>query len=187
MKQYRTALLKAQAKRESALSGLKEAELSAASAASDLIDREAALKLAGEVAQQVQREAHGGVAAVVSRCLSAVFDSPYEFKLEFERARNRTQVRCVFLREGEEVDPVGGAGGGAVDVAAFALNLACLALSRPQPRKLLVMDEPLKWLHGRKHRERMAALLLALADDLEVQIIMSTGCPEYRVGEVTEL
>ena len=46
------------------------------------------------VAEAVQRKAHEQVASVVSRCLEAVFGtSAYEFKIDFQKARGKTEAR----------------------------------------------------------------------------------------------
>ena len=41
-----------------------------------------AQELAQHVAQVIQQKAHDQIARVVSRCLSAVFDEPYEFRID---------------------------------------------------------------------------------------------------------
>src|SRR6185503_13063551 len=73
------------------------------------------------LAQAVQQQAHTKISGVVSSCLSAVFDDPYEFRVQFDRKRGRTEASLRFVRGGLEVDPLTASGGGVVDVAAFAL------------------------------------------------------------------
>ena len=138
------------------------------------------------LAAEVQRRAHERVAALVSRCLAAVFDDPYTFHIHFDRKRGRTEARMVFQRGGLEVDPVTAAGGGVVDVAAFALRLSCLMLARPRVRPLLVLDEPFKMLSA-GYVPRVAELQEALAKELGIQIIQVTHQELLRVGKVIEL
>lgn len=147
---------------------------------------ETALKVLQDVAQTVQQQAHAQVSAIVSQCLEAVFEAPYEFRLVFEQKRSKTEARLVFLRNGEELDPLTAAGGGVVDVAAFALRLACLVLTRPPLRRLLVLDEPFRFV-SQGYRGRIRDLLEALSDQLQVQIIMVTHIPELQVGTVVTL
>jgi DNA repair exonuclease SbcCD ATPase subunit len=149
-------------------------------------DLKIALTVAREVAQQVQEEAHAKISDIVSHALSAVFDQPYSFKIRFEQKRGRTEAVLVFDRDGVEIDPLTAAGGGVVDVASFALRLSALLLSRPQRRKLLVMDEPFKML-SQEYRPRLKALLETLAKDLGVQMVMVTHDPELRIGAVHEV
>lgn len=138
------------------------------------------------VAETVQAEAHDRIAGVVTRCLAAVFDKPYEFQIRFERARGRTEARLVFVRDGQELDPLDASGGGVVDVAAFALRLSSLMLARPACRRVVVMDEPFKFVSvGR--RDRVRAMLESLAEDLDVQFVMVTHMDELRCGTIVEL
>jgi DNA repair exonuclease SbcCD ATPase subunit len=138
------------------------------------------------VAQAVQQEAHQQIAGVVSQCLESVFDDPYEFQIGFDRKRGRTEAELLFVREDIKVDPLTGSGGGAVDVAAFALRLACLVLSRPAIRPLLVLDEPWKHLSTR-YRPRLRVLVQKLAEDFGVQFVIVTHSDEFKIGKIVDL
>lgn len=138
------------------------------------------------VAQAVQQKAHEKIAGVVSTCLSTVFDDPYEFKIEFERKRGKTEARLRFTRRGLEVDPLTAAGGGVVDVAAFALRAACLMLHRPRLTKLLVLDEPFKFVSA-DYRDNVRKMLEGLAKDLGLQIILVTHIDELESGKIISL
>ena len=109
---------------------------------------------------------------MVSRCLAAVWNNPYEFKIDFERKRGKTEARLYLVRDGFEYDdPKNSVGGGVVDVAAFALRLACVLLHRPQLRPLLVLDESFKHLSSDKI-PRVRAMIDGLADEFGVQFII---------------
>ena len=149
-------------------------------------DAEEALRVCQIVAQAVQQKAHDRIAGIVSRCLEAVFDEPYEFKILFEQKRGKTEASLVFERDGLQVDPLTASGGGVVDVAAFALRLSCLMLSRPTLRRLLVLDEPFKFV-SEQYRERVRVMLETLSKDLGVQIVMVTHIEELKMGKVIEL
>lgn len=139
------------------------------------------------LAQQLQQKAHHCIAEIVTRCLDTVFgDEAYQFEIQFERKRGKTEAKLVFLRDGFEITPMDAAGGGVIDVAAFALRLACLVLSNPPVRRLLVLDEPFRFLSA-DYRPRVRHLLESLADDLEVQIVFVTHIPDLQIGEVVEL
>src|SRR5688500_13049118 len=92
------------------------------------------------LAQAVQQKAHQRIAEVVSSCLATVFEDPYQLHIQFERKRGRTEAHLKFVRRGLEVDPLTASGGGAVDVAAFALRVACLVLHRPRLSRILILD-----------------------------------------------
>ena len=139
------------------------------------------------VAHAVQQEAHNRIAGVVSRCLTAVFgDDAYSFQIKFEQKRGRTEARLIFERNGLEMAPLGAAGGGTVDVAAFALRLAALMLQRPPQRRCLVLDEPFKYL-SKEYRPIIRDLLLDLAAELEMQFIVVTHDTEMACGTIVKI
>lgn len=142
--------------------------------------------LAQQVAQQVQNLAHAQISQIVTRCLEAVFDNPYRFEIKFERKRGRTEARLIFERGGLEVDPLTASGGGVVDVAAFALRVACLVLSRPALRRVLILDEPFRFVSA-DLRGRVRQLLEALTREMSVQIVMVTHDPQLRAGTLVDL
>jgi len=139
-----------------------------------------------EVAAAVQQQAHRSIAGVVSRCLEAVFDDPYEFRIAFEQKRGKTEAVLKFVRNGAVVDPMTASGGGVVDVAAFALRLACLVLSRPAKRRLLVLDEPFRFL-SRDLRPKVKQLIETLAEEMKIQFVVVTHDPALTAGKVIEL
>lgn len=144
-------------------------------------------KLVQQVAQSVQEEAHKQIATVVSRCLESVFDEPYTFKIEFERKRGRTEARLVLERDGKTyTDPLNETGGGVADVAAFAARLAALMLTKPRLRRLLVLDEPFRYVSA-DYRDRVRALLETLTEEMGVQIVMVTHSEQLMAGKVIEL
>jgi len=138
------------------------------------------------LAQAVQQKAHEKISSVVSSCLTAVFNDPYEFKIQFERKRGKTEARLVFVRRGLEVDPLTASGGGVVDVAAFALRVACLVLHRPRLSRLVVLDEPFKFVSA-NYQDNVRAMLEELASDLGLQIIMVTHIETLETGKVISL
>jgi DNA repair exonuclease SbcCD ATPase subunit len=119
------------------------------------------------------------IAYVVSRCLKAVFgESALRFELVFETKRGQTEARGIFVdTEGNHLDPLDSCGGGLLDVAAFGLRLACMMLSRPRPARVLVLDEPFKFVSS-GYRENLVALLAELSEEFGLQVILITHLPE---------
>lgn len=139
------------------------------------------------VAQAVQQQAHNRISEVVSSCLRAVFpDDPYEFKIVFERKRGKTEANLRFTRRGLDVDPLTASGGGVVDVASFALRVACLVLHRPRLSRLVVLDEPFKFVSA-DYRENVRGMLEELSQDLKLQIVMVSHIEELEAGKVIQL
>lgn len=138
------------------------------------------------LAEAVQEKAHQRISEVVSSCLTAVFDDPYQFKIQFERKRGKTEAVLKFCRGEVEVDPLTASGGGVVDVAAFALRVACLVLHRPKLRRLVVLDEPFKFVSS-QYRDNVRQMIENLAEDMGVQIIMVSHIEELETGEVVQI
>jgi hypothetical protein len=140
------------------------------------------------VAQAVQQAVHVRIAAVVTRCLNAVFEDPYEFRIRFDRKRGKTEARMTFVRGGMELDdPMNEVGGGVVDVASLALRLACVVMARPVRRRLVVLDEPFAHIRGEGNRTRTREMLERLAEELGVQFVLCTDIEAYRMGNVVEV
>ena len=145
-----------------------------------------ATEIAQNIAAAIQNNAHAQISNITTRCLGAVFDDPYEFEILFETKRNKTEANLQFTRYGNPINPLGASGGGVVDLAAFALRVAALRLSRPEARPVLILDEPFKFVSA-EYRPAVRAMLEALAEDLGMQYIMITHIPELICGNTIEL
>lgn len=140
------------------------------------------------IAKEVQQQAHTRLARVVTRCLQLVFNQEaYEFHIEFEKKRGRTEARLQLLRDGMQLDdPINESGGGVIDVAAFALRLSCLMMKQPRLRRILFLDEPFKFL-SEEYRPGIRNMLLELSEEMNVQFIIITHIPELICGKVIRL
>lgn len=146
-----------------------------------------AQKIVQSVAQSIQQRVHQRIAAVVTRCLTAVFEDPYEFSIRFEQSRGKTEAVPVFYRDGVALeDPENEVGGGVLDVTALALRLAAILLSRPPLRRFLSLDEPFSNIRGKENRARTRQMLIKICEELGFQMILSTDIPEYRLGTILD-
>lgn len=185
---YRNRIDKLLSKYEFASSTVKEEKKKLAEAQDHSAAVETAQQVAQEVAARVQEKAHKQITAIVSKCLSSIFEDPYEFKINFERKRGKTEARLVFIKNGFERKPLRQTGGGVCDVAAFAMRLADVILSKPSCRRLIVLDEPFKNLQPMElYGPKIEALLQTLSEDLDVQIIMISHQGGLRVGKVIDM
>jgi ABC-type sulfate/molybdate transport systems ATPase subunit len=91
-----------------------------------------------------------------------------------------------FSRREVEADPLSATGGGAIDVAAFALRVASLVLHRPKLSRMIVLDEPMKFVSA-EYREGIRSMLEQLAADLDLQVVMVTHDEAYATGKVIEI
>jgi len=123
------------------------------------------------VALQTQRELEYHINSITTSALEAVFPDPYEFKLEFVERGEKTEADAYFLKNGEQIDPMSGSGGGAVDIAAFSLRASVWRL-KPS-RAVLILDEPFRFL-SRDLQPRAAEMLKEISKKLKLQIIMVT-------------
>jgi DNA repair exonuclease SbcCD ATPase subunit len=139
------------------------------------------------IAQLIQQKAHERIEGVVSKCLEAVFGNAYGFKIRFERKRGRTEANLILLKDGHEIeDGLNADSGGVVEVAAFALRLACIVLAKPALKRIVIMDEPFRNLDA-GNRENMRVLLEELSEDFKVQFILVTHEEAFHAGKVIKI
>ena len=157
------------------------------SAEQRLLHTQQAQEVLQHLAQAIQQKAHQKIGEVVSSCLSTIFgEEAYTFSILFERKRGRTEAHLRFTRRDLEVDPLTASGGGVVDVASAALRIACLMLHRPRLSKVIVMDEPFRFVSA-EYQDNVRTMLEELAKDLEVQLLMVTHNPALATGNTLEL
>ncbi|MFH0766602.1 MAG: hypothetical protein V1920_00735 [Bacillota bacterium] len=154
-------------------------------------DIEEARTIVQIVAQTIQQRVHTQIASVVSQCLKTVFDDTYEFKLRFEKKRGKTEASLVLLKDSREYDDLlNEVGGGVIDVLSLGLRLACVLLSKPLRRRLLILDEPFRNVRGKHNKQRLRELLLDLAKDMDFQFILNVDAdsyPEFVLGKTVEM
>lgn len=138
------------------------------------------------VAQAIQIEAHKKIAGIASRCLEATFEGRYELQIKFERKRGKTEAKLMFLEDGNEIEEGEATSGGVLDVAAFALRVARIVMSRPKRRFLIILDEPFKHM-AVENQAKMGALIKSLAKDLGMQFIIATHSQYLKVGKIINL
>ena len=128
------------------------------------------------VAQATQEQLQYFISDMVSAAIEAIFpDDDYQFFLEFVQRRGRTEAD-LFLADakGNRIKPSDAEGGGLVNVVALALRAALWSLTKSS-RPVLILDEPVHFLHSRDAHAKVAELLKTLSERLGLQIIMVTG------------
>jgi len=147
---------------------------------------EEALLVSQEVAQMTQEELEFQVSALVTNALESIFPDPYEFKVEFDIKRGKTEAVLFFTRNGEAIDPLTAAGGGIVDVAAFALRLSSFLISLEKPPGIIVLDEPFRFV-SEEYQPAVAELMEEMAEKLGIQFIVVTHLNALEIGNVIEI
>lgn len=133
---------------------------------------ERAREIIREVGLKTQQQLEYHIADITSMALSAVFDDPYELVVEFVQRRNKTECDLYFRRDGTRVDPLSASGGGAVDVAAFALRVASWSMQQPRTHNVLLLDEPFKHLKGVEENRHVLEMVQQISKKLNIQILM---------------
>lgn len=134
---------------------------------------EEAKEIIRSVGLKTQQQISFHISDITSLAMEAVFKDPYKLTVEFVQRRNKTECDLFFEREGIRVDPMTATGGGAVDIAAFALRIASWTMMHPRSRNTIVLDEPLRFLSG-DNQERASAMIKEVSQRLGIQFIIVT-------------
>jgi DNA repair exonuclease SbcCD ATPase subunit len=138
-----------------------------------LIRHEQAREIIRTVGLETQKSLQFHIEDITSLALEAVFDNPYKLEVDFVQRRNKTECDLYFVRDGERVDPLTASGGGAVDVAAFALRIASWSMAQPHSRNTIILDEPLRFLSV-DLQEKASTMIKEVSDKLGIQMILVT-------------
>ena len=132
-----------------------------------------------KVAQDTQSQLKFQIEDIVNLALETCFPNEYEFQLQFNIARGKTDAELVFLSQktGRPIDPMNASGGGVVDLTAFALRIASYALEQGVDN-VIILDEPFRFI-SRDLQARAGEILKSLSTKLGLQIIFVTHVPEF--------
>ena len=187
---YRSYLDRLKGRQEEITTGLDKNKALLTQVTKDIEYTQEAQVLIQTAAQMTQEELKYHVSELVTLALASVFEEPYEFVVDFVQRRNQTECD-LFFKSGENlIEPLEASGGGAVEVASFALRMSLWTLQSKRTRPIFILDEPLKWLQGRDYPEKGMKMIKDISDKLGVQIIMVTHMVDQinesdRVHEVT--
>jgi DNA repair ATPase RecN len=140
-----------------------------------LVDSEKARIVVQAVASKVQQDLEYRITNIVTMALAAVFNDPYEFKVQFVTRRNQTECDMFFVKDGNECDPMDSSGGGAIDIASLALRMAIWSIKKT--RAIQILDEPAKFL-SRDMQDKCSEMLQELSAKLGIQLIVVSHIPE---------
>jgi DNA repair exonuclease SbcCD ATPase subunit len=139
-----------------------------------------------DVAKRTQEQLKIHIEDTVQLAIDTCFPGKYEFKIQFEIKRGKTEAHLVFLKDGQEIEPMDDSGGGVVDISSFALRISAWTLSGTN--NVIVLDEPFRFVSN--DLQPLAAQVLSeLSKTLKLQFIVVTHRPEIvdiadRVFEV---
>lgn len=132
-----------------------------------------------KVAQSTQEKLKFQIEDIVNLALESVFPNEYEFKIEFNVSRGKTDAELVFLdkRTGQTIDPMEASGGGVIDLTCFALRISAWALESGTDN-LIILDEPFKFV-SKDLVSRAGDILKKLSEKMKLQVVMVTHIPEF--------
>lgn len=134
---------------------------------------ERALEIVKRVGLLTQQQLEYHLAEQVSLAMEAVFDDPYSLRVNFQEKRGRTEVELLFVRNDLEFPPLGSAGGGTIDVAAFALRVAYWSMRQDKKvASTIILDEPFSQLKGEDANRRVLAIVQEISHQLGLQVLM---------------
>ena len=177
LKFLRTKLSELRGKQKEVKRNIKDIETSLLKLKRNLTRYEQAQEIIREVGIATQQQLTFHISDVVSLALETVFDDPYEFEVEFVRRRGKSECDLFFVRDGQKIHPLTASGGGAVDVASFALRVASWSMQIPRKNNVLILDEPFKNLSA-EYLPYASELLKKLSEKLNLQIIMVSHSEE---------
>ena len=169
----RSVLDQRKGKRDQILENLKNVKKKIKDNQKELIICEQALEVVKVVGLETQRSLQYHVSGITSLALESVFEDPYKLTMEFVERRNKSECDLFFEKGGDRVDPLSSSGGGAVDIAAFALRIASWSMKSPRNRPVMVLDEPLKNLDVDR-QTKGSEMIKEVAEKLGIQFIIVT-------------
>lgn len=169
----KTYLAKEMGKEQFIRQSIKQKTIQLSANKTDLVRHEKAHEIIKEVGYKTQELLQVQISDITSLAMEAVFEDPYKLEVLFVERRNNNECDLLFERDGQLMKPLDASGGGAVDVAAFALRIASWSLSSPSLRNVIILDEPMRFL-SRNLQEKASQMIKQISKKLGIQFIIVT-------------
>ena len=129
-----------------------------------------------EATRLTQERVKGYIESLTTMAIRAVYDSDFEFLVDFKISRNKSECFFSIKEDGYEYVPKDDDGGGLIDIISFALRIVLYSLEKPRRRNVIILDEPFKWTG--KLMSRAGEMIKEISNKLGLQIILITHEPE---------
>jgi len=172
MTNFRQQLEQRKGRRDQVLRELEQSQQTVETLHLQSIYAEEAQTIIQNVAQLTQQELEYHVSELVTLALAGILPDPYTLDVEFVQRRNRTECDLYFTRNGKQVDPMNGSGGGAKNVGAFGLRVSLWSLAPVRTQNVLILDEPFSGLKGEEANCKAIQMVKTISEKLNLQIIM---------------
>ena len=173
LSELRTTLEKTKGKQEQVLLDKAALEKIMELEKRNLKRHERAREIIKHVGKKTQEQLSFHISDITSLALSAVFPNPYELHVNFVERRNKMECDLMFFRDGHEMEPKDASGGGAIDVAAFALRIASWSMQNPKSRNVVLLDEPMRFLSV-DLQNQASEMIKQVSEKLCIQLIIIT-------------
>lgn len=173
IKSLRSELDSRRGQQKQTAQNLEQAQERLSAYQTDLQNHEQAREVIKETGLKTQQALAFHISDITSLALQAVFPEPYDLVVDFVQRRNKTECDLWFERDGEKLSPMDASGGGAVDVAAFALRVASWSMQHPRSRATIILDEPMRFL-STDLQPKASEMLKQLSEKLGLQFIIIT-------------
>lgn len=170
-----TLISREEGKQASCLKSLEEAKKTMDSLSKKQVLLERAQVFLQDTAKRTQEQLKIHIEDLVQLALDTCFPGIYEFKVEFEIKRGKTEATLLFYTNGMAINPMEASGGGVIDLAAFALRIASWTLSKT--RNVVILDEPFRFL-SKDLQPQANQIIKELSKRLNLQFILVTHSPE---------
>ena len=152
---------------------LSEANDKVSEAEESLMVKTEAHEIINAVVNQTQEKFQYNIFELSSLAMAGIFDDPYQVKLDFSTKYGSGSMKVLFIRDGEELDPMKSCGGGTLNIAALALRASMLSMAG-SVENVLVFDEPMKDINDPERilHSRVGSTLKEICSQLGIQIIM---------------
>lgn len=159
IKKYKDHIQQLRGKKKAIEDDIKKAVQNSRKYRRELKDAEKAQALIQLTAQATQDQLKYQLSELPRLALESVFPDPYEFEVDIQIKRSKTEVEFYFVRDGARINPKDNSGLGPVDIAGMALRPALWSLRVPRNRATIWLDEPFKHLKGAEANKRALAML----------------------------
>jgi chromosome segregation ATPase len=169
--ELRTKIEQQKGKKEEVQSSIKGLRRKLTKEKRHLQNLEKASSIIRIVGLETQQQLQFHISDITSLAMEGIFPDPYKVQLEFVEKRGKTECDILFDRNGNQVKPLDAVGGGAVDVASFALRIASWSMAMRKTRNVILLDEPMRFLSS-AYQENASEMIKEVSQKLGIQFVI---------------
>lgn len=136
------------------------------------------------LAEDQRRELEQKVQTLVDYGVQSIFGANHRFLVKSELRGKTVRTEFFLVEDGHELPLLDATGGGVGDVVSFLLRVVMLCLVRPVQQRVMILDEPFKFV-STSHFAKLEVLLRELTQQLDLQLIMVTHQPALMDAATT--